>query len=389
MYRISQLHSLMKGLPRSTFDRIVDRYSANKHTKRFGAWDQLLAMVYGQCAGATSLRTIEAGFNQHASHHYHLGTRPLRRSTLADANGRRDPVVFAEVARHLMAKAHRKLRRECEPMLYLLDSTSITLTGTGFDSWTKATATRNTQGLKVHVLYAEHEAIPQQVDITAPNVNDVEHGRMLAIEPGATYVFDKGYCDYRWWHQLDAAGARFVTRFKANAGLVRVEQRAIPAEEATVLADEIVRFRHKHPGGGRINSYTHPLRRITIDRPGKERPLVLATNDLTSTATEIADRYRDRWQIELFFKWVKQHLRVKSFVGRTANAVGTQILTAMITYLLLALFKQAHRYAGSLWMLLATLRVSLFQRPATEAAVAWRRRRSNDEWNQRQSALFV
>jgi putative transposase len=388
MFRISQLQGLMKGLPRAAFDRIVQRHGANKHVKRFGAWDQLVAMVYGQCAGATSLRTLEAGFNQHAAHHYHLGTRPLRRSTLADANAQRDPTAFAEVAQALMGRVHRRLRRQCEPMLYLLDSTSLTLTGPGFDAWTAATATRNTQGVKVHVLYAESEQVPTQVEITAPNVNDIDHGRTLPLEQGAMYVFDKGYCDYGWWHRIDQAGAHFVTRFKTNASLIRVQECALPADAPTVLADELVRFKHRCSRGGHRNPYTQPLRRITITRPEHDRPLVLATNDLTSPAQAIAERYRDRWQIELFFKWIKQHLHLTRFLGRTSNAVRTQILMALITYLLLALYKQAHGYAGSLWMLLATLRVSLFQRPTTEACLARRRRQRLNDLAQRQPSLF-
>ena len=389
MFRISQLHGLMKGLSRGGVERLVQRHGADKYSKGFGTWDQLVAMVYAQCAGATSLRTLEAGFNQHASHHYHLGTRALRRSTLADANARRDPVVFAQLARALMGQVHRTLRRECESLLFLLDSTSLTLRGPGLDAWTASTATRNTQGLKVHVLYAAHEQVPHRVAITPPNVNDIEHGHTLAIEAGATYVFDKGYYDYNWWHRIDQEGARFVTRFKNNAGMRVLRQREVPADAPTVLADEEVRFKHRHPGGGRINHYRRPLRRITIHRPEHGRPLVLATNDLDSPARDIADRYRDRWQVELFFKWIKQHLRLSRFLGRTQNAVHTQILIALITYLLLALYKQATRFKGSLWLLLSTLRVSLFQRPSTDAAVARRRRRARDQWEQRQPGLFA
>lgn len=389
MFRISQLHQLMKGLSRGSVDRVVQRHGADKYSKGFGTWDQLVAMVYAQCVDATSLRTLEAGFNQHASHHYHLGTRALRRSTLADANARRDPAVFAHLARELMGQVHRRLRRECEPLLYLLDSTSVTLRGPGLDAWTAATATRHTQGLKVHVLYAAQEQAPHQVDITPPNVNDIEHGRTVAIEAGATYVFDKGYYDYNWWHRIDQAGARFVTRFKRNAGLRVLQENDLPADAPAVLADEVVRFKHSHPSGGRINHYRHPLRRITIHRPDHERALVLATNDLESPAIEIAERYRDRWQVELFFKWIKQHLRLRRFLGRTQNAVHTQIFTALITYLLLALYKQATRFKGSLWMLLSTIRVSLFQRPALEATLARRRRHRRDELARCQVELFA
>ena len=160
MFRISRLHDLMKALPRGSFERIVERHQADKHSKGFGSWDQLLAMVYAQLSGASSLRVLEVGFNSQSAHHYHLGTAPIRRSTLADANGKRSPEVFAEAARLLMARAKRSLRREAGDLLYLLDSTSITLKGPGFDDWTCATRTRNTQGIKLHVLYAAQQGCP-------------------------------------------------------------------------------------------------------------------------------------------------------------------------------------------------------------------------------------
>lgn len=388
MFRISQFQAVMKGFPRGRFDQIVQAHAANKHVKGFGAWDQLVAMVFAQCAGVTSLRTLEASFNQHPAQHYHLGTRRLRRSTLADANAKRPTAPLMQVARQLMASARRRVRRDCTPLLYLLDSTSLTLKGAGFDPWTSATATRHTQGMKVHVLYDAPGHVPCQIDLTAPNVNDIDHGRSLVIEAGATYVFDKGYCDYNWWRRIDAAKAWFVTRLKVNAGVQALQSRPIPAaDRAIILADDLIRFRHRHPRAGHINRYDAPLRRVTVARPDHARDLVLVTNDMHSPASAIAARYRDRWQIELFFKWIKQHLRLTRFLGRSENAVRTQVLTALITYLLVSLYKVAQGFHGSLWMLLATLRVSLFQRPATEAAVM-RRRQQRLSFGLRQGTLF-
>jgi putative transposase len=390
MFRISRLHEIMKGLPRGTFDRIVDTHRADKHTKGFGCWDQLLAMVYAQLAGANSLRVLEAGFNSQGTHHYHLATSAIRRSTLADALSRRPAAVFAEAARWLMAQAGRHLRREGEELLYVLDSTSITLTGPGFDAWTQATRTRHTQGIKLHVLYENDAQIPVQHRLTAPNVNDIDEGARLPIKPGAVYVFDKGYCDYNWWSRIDAQKALFVTRFKRNAAL-RVE-RALPiaGEDAgAVLSDEIVRFANKHPRGGRKNHYHKPLRRVTVARPEHDSPLVLATNDLDSPAAVIARRYRERWAIELFFKWIKQHLRIKRFLGRSENAVRIQILTALITYLLLALYRQSENFTGSLWTLLSQVRATLFQRPAIDAEQYRRRKEAMAEFASRQGGLFA
>lgn len=390
MFRISRLHDIMKALPRGTFDRIVDARQADKHSKGFNCWDQLVAMIYARLSGASSLRVLETGFNSQRTHHYHLGTAPIRRSTLADANGKRQADVFADTARLLMAKAKRSLRREGEALLYLLDSTSITLKGPGFDAWTSETRTRNTQGIKFHVLYASNLETPIQHSLTAPNVNDVDEGVKLPIEAGAVYVFDKGYCDYNWWNRIRAEGALFVTRFKRNASLKVESVRPIPeADVELVLRDEIVRFANRHPRGGRKNHYDQPLRRITVARTGHDLPLVLATNDLTSPASVIAQRYKARWEIELFFKWIKQHLRIKRFLGRSENSVRIQILTALIAYLLLALYRKAQRYAGSMWMLLAEVRATLFQRPTIEAMRYRRRQDALREFASTQGVLFA
>lgn len=390
MFRISRMQELMKPLSQGSFERLVREHQADKHSKGFGCWDQLVAMVYGQLSGAASLRQLEAGFNSQHTHHYHLGTHAVRRSTLAEANAKRNNEVFAAAARALMAQASRTLRRQAAELLYLLDSSSITLKGRGFDAWTAPHRTRNTQGVKLHLLYSAHEALPSWQRISAPNVNDIEPARGLPIAPGATYVFDKGYCDYNWWAHIDAQGARFVTRFKHNAALRIERERPIPGPAAgSVLADQLVRFAHKHPAGGRRNRYTKPLRRLVIARPDKPTPLVLATNDLEADALTIAQYYKERWAIELFFKWVKQHLHIKQFLGRSENAVRIQILTALIAYLLLALHKQAHGFVGSLWEWLGKVRATLFQRPAIETALYRRRREREQAVARLQPGLFA
>jgi putative transposase len=390
MYRISRFQQIMKALPRGVFDRAVQTHQADKHSKGFGCWDQLLAMIYAQMSSASSLRVLETGFNSQRTQHYHLGTAPIKRSTLSDANNRRKTEVFADTVKLLMSSASRSLRRESEDLLYLLDSSPISLKGPGFDSWTSGNSTRNTQGIKLHVLFAGNEEIPVQHSITAPNVNDIDEGRKLPIESGAVYVFDKGYCDYNWWHKINEQKARFVTRFKRNAALSVKRELPISDEDATVvLKDEIVRFANKYPRGGRKNHYANPLRRVIVARPDHDQPLFLATNDFISPAAVIARRYKERWGIELFFKWIKQHLKIKSFLGRSENAVRIQILTALITYLLLAIYRKTQSYGGSLWILLAEIRATLFQRPSAEAERYRRRRESMTEFAARQGGLFA
>lgn len=389
MTSITTFQELLKGLPRGSFDKLVKKHNADKYSKRFGHWDHLIAMLYAQFSGAPGLRPLERGFNSHISKHYHLGTSPIKRATLADANEKRADTVFSEAAAWLMGQVSRSTRKASEELMFLLDSTSVTLKGREFDRWTAVNRTRNTQGLKLHLLLDANAGTPAWQRFSPANVNDVSLSPEVPLQRNALYVFDKGYCDYNWWHRIDLAGAYFVTRFKRNAAVNIVEQRPIPQGDAqTVLQDEVVRFRSKYPGGGRVNQYDKPLRRVTIVRADKPTPLVLATNDLTSSAAEIAQRYKERWAIELFFKWIKQHLNIKKFLGRSENAVRIQILTALISYLLIALYKQRNALTQSLWECLNIVSATLFQRPDTERSAYRRRRDAAHYATQQQPCLF-
>lgn len=386
MFSISTFQELMKGLPRQKFDALVKQHNADKYSKKFSHWQHLISMLYGQLSGASSLRTLAIGFNSHQSHHHHLGAASIQRTTIADANARRGDAVFAETAAWLMKLVSRKLRSDSSELMYLLDSTSLTLKGREFDRWTFDNSTRNTQGMKVHVLLDATTQSPDWYSFSPANVNDIEKAWEVPLRQGALYVFDKGYCDYSWWHAIDEAGALFVTRFKKNAGLTVVEHREIPTDAQGVIDDEIVQLRHRRPGG-RANPYVATLRRVTIARPGKT-PLVLATNDLESSALEIAQRYKERWDIELFFKWIKQHLKIKSFLGRSENAVRIQVLTALISYLLVALYKQRKAVKGTLWECLVQVRETLFQRGGAELSRYRRQRRYREDLVLKQGRLF-
>ena len=375
MFSLSRFEQAIQYLPREAFARIVKAHAGDRYTKRFGSWEHLVAMVYAQLSGVRSLRELETGFNQHRNHHYHLGAGEVSRSTLSEANSRRDPQMFADLVRLLVQRAGRAVGRQREEMLCLLDSTTIALRGRG-SQWTQASATR-TPGLKLHVLIARDEQMPVYQSITAANVNDVDEGRKLAIQAGATYVFDKGYCDYGWWHRINEQGARFVTRLKRNAA-VRIEgTRAQAAQEKHILADEEVTFIHRSNRGRHRNLYEGVLRRIAVERPG-EQPLVLVTNDLVSPAAQIAQLYKERWHIELFFKWIKQNLKIKRFLGESENAVRIQLLTALVAYLLVILIKVATGCQSTLKAVLDELRTGLFQRPKEELS-RWRRQRRERE----------
>lgn len=372
MHRLSRFAELMKGLPRDSFQKLVDLHGGDRYTKKFRCWHQLQAMVYAQLAGVSSLRELETGFNQHRNHHYHLQAVEVHRTTLADANDSRNPKVFEEAVRLMMTLARQAISKsQRRELLYLIDSTTIALHGRGSD-WTHPQKTR-TRGLKVHMQLESGSQLPVHQSITWANVNDETEGSKIIPEPGAIYAFDKGYCNYTWWEKIAAAGATFVTRLKKNAAVKEVETRAVPPEATNILSDTVIRFANKSNRGKHRNACTRLLRRVVVARPDEE-PLVLVTNDLETHAAKLAELYKQRWEIELFFKWIKQHLKVRKFLGESENAVRIQLLTALIAYLLVALLKLTKGLTASLWHVLAELRTGLFLRIEEETS-RWRRRR--------------
>jgi IS4 transposase len=387
MYSISRIQQVLKAVPQGAFDQIVQRHGGDRYVKRFRCRDQLVAMLYVQLAGAQSLRELQAGLNAQARHHYHLGIGPVARSTLADANDRRNPLIYADLLRLLIEQAGRALRRERSEMLYLLDATTVPLPPRCSQELRGHPSKRGNHGMKLHVQFEAGSAAVQSASITKARVNDITEARTLPIEEGATYVFDKGYCNYNWWHSIEQKRATFVTRFRRDAALTfKRERRA--SKKAGILRDSIVVFALRTPRGGHRNSYSRPLRRIEVHRPD-QAPLVLATNDLTSPAQEIALLYKQRWAIELLFKWVKQHLQIRRFVGRNENAMRIQLLTALIAYMLVLLLKKATHFQGSMWMLLAELRHGLFQRPRTDESYCRRRRAIREHIASVQHSLFT
>lgn len=367
MYRNTRFGELMKGLSRDGFARCVDTYDGDKYSKGFKCWDLLLAMIYGQLTRSRGLRELEQGFNQQPVCHYHLGTRTIKRATLSEAYTKKDSRIFERLCQQLLQRAHRRVRKDMKELLYLIDATLIPLKGLGYDDWAPAHRDNRVQGLKVHMMYHPEQDVPIRVNTTYPKVNDIVDAREIELEAGATYVFDKAYYAYNWWHKIDQAQARFVTRFKRDAALVVLHQRKIAqSAKGIVLKDEKVRFKNKHPGGGRINHYEKPLRRIVIAREGHRSPIILATNDLRSSALAIAMLYKKRWAIELCFKWLKQNLNIKRFYGRSENAVRIQLYTAIITYLLIAFYRTRHRLQHSMRECLILFSHALFQRPELE-----------------------
>lgn len=327
-YHNTVLGGLMKAVSRRGFAAIVTRHGGDKYSKGFSSWDHLVTLVFAQLGGLSSLRELETVWNAQAAHHDHLGSGPIRRSTFSDANRRRPSAIFAEVFAQLSAAAAAVLPRHGNAVLRLIDATPIPLTS--LHKW--ADWNGRTRGLKTHVVYDPEADRPVHLEITAATVNDVVVGRRQPIEPGAIYVFDKAYADYSWWQLLHAAGCRFVTRLKSNVPLHILEVRPVSEpdrQDAAIQTDTVVRLASQQRTRLPI-----ALRRIVLRREDG-RLLTIISNELERSAGEIAALYRKRWQIELLFRWIKQHLKIRSFLGRSENAIRLQLYAAMIAYLLL------------------------------------------------------
>ena len=328
--------TLLKPIDRRWFQSVVERYDADSYVKTFKSWDHLVALIFAQLSRLGGLRGLGAAFNANAHHHYHLNTGPLARSTLSDANARRPTGVFAEVFTMLSHAADRQTRRDGAAMVRLIDASPVPLGKVC--KWAKWNG--RIRGMKMHVVYDPDADCPRCVEVTAATVNDVEVGRQVEIEAGATYVFDKGYYHFGWWKKINDAGAFFVTRSKVNTRLRMTKSRyvrKIIGDGFRIVDDAEVVLVSK--GDSRLPIR---LRRIRVRRD-KGGTITLLTNDLDRTAVEIATLYKGRWQIELLFRWIKQHLDIRKFLGRNENAIRLQILAAMVAYLLLRIAARLHR----------------------------------------------
>lgn len=356
LHHNSVFHGLLKYVPWHQFDRLVEEHGADARVRRLSTKSQFVALVYGQLSAAASLREIVTGLSSHAARLYHLGAQPVRRSTLSDANAQRPVAVFAELLAMMMKQAHRGLRRKLDETTYLIDATSARLNERSA-SWARFSA--GVCGAKVHVIYDADADRPIYAAVSAGNVNDITAARQMPIEPGATYVFDLGYYDYVWWAELDAVGCRIVTRFKSNTPLDVVEELLI-RPGSNILSDRIG-FLPARQARSRQNPMRDAVRevRVTTDT-GKV--LRILSNDLDASAEEIADLYHRRWAIELFFRWIKQTLKITRFVGTSENAVKIQIAVALITFLLLRLAQATQKAVPSSIAFARLIRANLMHR---------------------------
>ena len=355
-HRNSVFHDLLKLVPWAAFDGLVAEHGSDEGTRSFTSRQHLTALLFAQLSGAWSLREIEAAMASHQGRLYHCGAVAPKRSTFADANRARDFRVFSGLFDVMLAGASRGFRREMAHAVRLIDSTGLRLAGVGAE-WARFST--DVFGAKAHIVYDPDQGRPVYHAVTAANVNDISAAKAMPIEAGATYVFDLGYYDFGFWAKLDALGCRLVTRFKTNTPLN--DPRDLPLEPGSTVLSDRIGFLPARQAMNRKNPMQEAVREIVV-RTEVGETLRLLTNDLDGAAQKIADLYKRRWQIELFFRLMKQTLRITKFVGRSENAVRIQIAVALIAFLLLRQLQDVTKAKHGFLELARLVRANLMHR---------------------------
>jgi len=351
---------LMEFVPEYEFRKCVARYAGDHRIKNFTCWDQFLCMAFAQLTYRESLRDIEACLRTKSKKLYHLGIRgKVARNNIARANDRRDWRIYQDFSMVLIQQARVLYSNDTfsvrlKRAAYALDSTTIDLCLSLFP-WAKFRSTK--AAVKLHTLLDLRGNIPSVIVISRGNLHDVNILDELAFEPGAIYIMDRGYLDFARLFQITQASAFFVTRSKKNTQFRRLYSREVDRSTG-VIADQIITL----TGVTSCNDYPEKLRRIVYRDPTTNKRLVFLTNNFYLAAKTIADLYKSRWQIELFFKWIKQHLRIKAFFGTSDNAVRSQIWIAVSIYVLVAIIKKRLTLQHSLYTILQILSVSTFEK---------------------------
>ena len=359
---------LLQHLPRYEFNLCVQRYRGEYWEKKFSTYDQFLCLAYAQMAGRESLRDIETCLNSHQEKLYHIGFRgDVSRTTLADANERRDWRIFQDFGHVLIGMAQKLYQSdaiavELTQPLYAFDSTTIDLCLSLF-SWAEFRKTK--AAVKMHTLIDLRGPIPTWVTITTGKVHDVKMLDHLPVAKDAIYTMDRGYVDFARLYSIHKQGAFFVVRAKDNLKCQRLYSQP-KDKESGVRADQIITLVTQKSKKG----YPERLRRVSFVDKERNKRLVFLTNNLEIPAATVAAIYKQRWQVELFFKWVKQHLRIKSFIGTSVNAVKSQIWVALCIYLLVAIAKKKLEVSCSLYTFLQILEVNLFEKKPISSLVA-------------------
>jgi hypothetical protein len=377
---------IMDFLPWTTFTRLVNRYGGDRYVKSLTCAEQFRIMAFAQLTYRESLRDIEVCLSAQAAKLYHMGFRQeIKRSTLADANELRDWRIHAEFAQRLIAQARKlyvgeALDFELENTAYALDSTTIDLCLSVFP-WAPFRTTK--AAVKMHTLLDLRGNIPTFIHISDGKLHDVNVLDVLVPEAGAIYVMDRGYLDFKRLHAFHQASAFFVTRAKSNMDARRVYS-AGTDRSMGIICDQTIAF------NGYYSSRDYPahLRRIRFRDPESGKTLIFLTNNFALPAATISALYKARWQVELFFKWIKQHLRIKRFFGTSENAVKSQIWIAVSVYVLVAIVKKRLNLDASLYTLLQILSVTLFEKMPLQQAFTTNASAENQANSSRQLILF-
>lgn len=350
-YVFSQLTAF---LDRSKFNRIVAKYKGDRYVKSFTCWNQLLAMMFGQLSNRVSLRDLIVALDAHHSKCYHLGVgKQVTKTTLARANQDRDCRIFEDFAYHMIAEAQRKRATDIFELggnVYAFDSTTIDLCLSVF-WWAKFRKKKG--GVKAHVLYDVEAQVPKFFHITNASVHDSKVMKEIPIESGSYYIFDRAYNNFKELHRIHQAGGYFVVRAKKNLQFDTVSwKRRLPEN---VRSDSIIRLTVYKSS----KDYPELLRRVVYWDDEQKREFVFLNNATHITSLQVADLYKNRWQVELFFKWLKQHLKIKKFWGTSENAVRIQIYCAIIAYCLVAIVQKDMQLERSTYEVLQILGISL------------------------------
>ncbi|WP_455103308.1 IS4 family transposase [Phocaeicola abscessus] len=350
---------LIEFLPQRIFDRIVMKYEGNKYVKHFTCWNQLLIMMFGQLSNRDSLRDLISTISAHSTKSYHLGFgKNVTRSNLAKVNERREPRIFEEFAYHMIGIARKKRINkdfEIDGKVFAFDSTTIDLCLSIF-WWAKFRRTK--AGIKMHTLYEIETEIPTFIHITEAKVHDQRAMDVIPYEQGAYYVFDRGYFDLRRLYHINEIEAFFVIRQRGNLLYDTIKENDTMHNADGVLSDQIIKL----TGYQTMKKYPISLRRIAYYATDKNKTFVYLTNNMQIPATQVALLYKYRWHVELFFKWIKQHLKIKSFWGTTETAVRIQIYSDITAYCMVAIIEHDLKLHRSTYEVLRILSASLLDK---------------------------
>jgi len=359
-YQNSVFSQILSLLPSYKFQEIVDKYDGDKKAHKLLCWDQYIALLFGQIRQRDSLRAIETGLELQRTHWYHLNTHGIKRSTFADANNKRDYRIYEESFNYLLSKCQTYSRNNFEfnNPIKSIDATTIDLCHSIYP-WAKYRTRKG--AIKMHMMIEHNSYLPEMLVITDGKVGDITVARDIPITPDSIYCMDRAYIDYRWLHSIHTSGAYFVVRAKKDMNYSVIGQQE--SEHENVISDEDIQtpWLHKRQPSKKPK-YPDILRLVTYRDPETGKIYKFLTNIENFKAETIALIYKQRWQIELFFKWIKQNLKIKTFIGTSKNAVMTQIWIAMIAYLMLWYIKHQTKFEKSLLQLTRIINDMLFNR---------------------------